>query len=79
MTNHAMTTPTEASSLGASSFGVMGREAAASLLKLYRAFLAWRLTRQDERYLLEMSDQHLADIGIARSDILEVLRGERRR
>lgn len=79
MTNRAMTTPTEASSLGASSFGAMGREAAASLLKLYRAFLAWRLIRQDERYLLEMSDQHLADIGIARSDIIEVLRGERLR
>jgi uncharacterized protein YjiS (DUF1127 family) len=73
LTNHAMTTPTRASSLW-----MLGREAAWGLLKLYRAFLAWRLIRQDERYLLEMSDQHLADIGIARSDIIAVLRGDRR-
>jgi uncharacterized protein YjiS (DUF1127 family) len=73
LTNHTMTTPTRVSSLW-----MTGREAAWGLLKLYRAFLAWRLIRQDERYLLEMSDQHLADIGIARSDIIAVLRGDRR-
>ena len=72
LTNHTTTTR-------ASSLWMMGREAAWGLLKLYRAFLAWRLIRQDERHLLEMSDQHLADIGISRSDILEVLRGEWRR
>ena len=74
MTNRAMMTPP----LTASRW-MLGRQAAVSLLRLYRTFLAWRLIRQDERYLLEMSDQHLADIGIARSDIVEVLRGERRR
>ena len=71
MTNQVMTTRTEA--LGLSG---IARDAAVRVLKLLDALSTWRRIRRAERYLLEQSDYALADIGVARSDILGALRGE---
>lgn len=42
------------------------------------AILLWHRVRRDERFLLDQPDHLLKDIGLARTDISPVVRGQRR-
>jgi uncharacterized protein YjiS (DUF1127 family) len=55
--------------------GRIAREAVSPALGFLDAVVTWWRIRRDERYLLEQSDAHLKDIGLARSDIVQALRG----
>ena len=67
-----MTTQTTTARIGANAqVGLAGQ-----VSKPLDAFGEWRRIRRDERYLLELSDEALKDIGLTRSAIVGALRGE---
>ncbi len=57
----------------------LAQAAGAWIFGLPAVLAAWYRIRRDERYLLEQTDARLADIGLDRQEIGQVLRGDVRR